>query len=227
MIRLIIADDQRILAEGIKMLLSGHERIEVVGIAENGQEAIDLCEALQPDVVLMDIQMPILNGVDAIQRIKGQWPEVKCLILTTFSDDEYIFEGIKNGASGYLLKDSSPMEIEAAIISVAEGGSPLAPEVSAKMVERMAKMMTVPNSLPTESTFIQDQIEEARERGLFNTLTDRELDIVALVAEGLSNQEIAIKLYLTEGTVKNHLTKILQKVELRDRTQLAVSWLKK
>lgn len=229
MIRVVIADDQKILAEGLKMLLSASQELTVVGIAENGAEAVTLTETLKPDVVLMDIQMPVMNGVDAIKIIKQQQPEVKCMILTTFSDDEYIFEGIKNGASGYLLKDATPHEIELAIISIYKGGAHMAPEVTAKMIDKMAQMMTVPDSIHTGNHLeaIQKTVEDAGAMGYFKELTERELEIVQLVSEGLSNLEIGERLFLTEGTVKNHLSKILQKVELRDRTQLAVSWLKR
>lgn len=229
MIRVVIADDQKILAEGLKMLLSASQELTVVGIAENGAEAVTLTETLEPDVVLMDIQMPVMNGVDAIKIIKKKQPEVKCMILTTFSDDEYIFEGIKNGASGYLLKDATPHEIELAIIAIYKGGAQMAPEVTAKMIDKMAQMMTVPHSIQADTPLeaIQNTVEETGAMGYFKELTERELEIVQLVSEGLSNLEIGERLFLTEGTVKNHLSKILQKVELRDRTQLAVSWLKR
>lgn len=210
--RLIIADDQRILAEGLKLLLSQEEDIEVAGIAENGQEAVELAEQLKPDLVLMDIQMPVMNGVEAIRRIKSSHPEIKCLILTTFSDDEYIFEGMRHGAAGYLLKDASPKEIASALRVVAGGGALIQPDIAAKMLRQF-------------STLANHQ-EQNRHSHCFDSLTEREKEIVALVAEGLSNLEIGEQLFLTEGTVKNNLTRILQKLELRDRTQLAVLWLK-
>ncbi len=216
--KLIIVDDQRILAEGLKLLLSQEADIEVVAIGENGLEAVQLVEALTPDLVLMDIQMPVMNGVEAIKQIKEKHPDVHCLILTTFSDDAYIFEGIRNGAAGYLLKDASPKEIAEALRIVYKGGALIQPEVAAKMLKQFSalanhKMPVVVDSKGTETD-------------KFQALTERELEIVTLVAEGLSNIEIGEQLFLTEGTVKNNLTRILQKLELRDRTQLAVLWLK-
>lgn len=215
--KLIIIDDQRILAEGLKLLLSQEQDIEVLAIGENGQEAVELVDALSPELVLMDIQMPVMNGVEAIRQIKEKHPNVHCLILTTFSDDAYIFEGMRHGAAGYLLKDASPKEIAEALRVVYKGGALLQPDVAAKMLKQFSALA---NHQPVKSTLSDD------EANCFSSLTEREKDIVALVAEGLSNIEIGEKLYLTEGTVKNNLTRILQKLELRDRTQLAVLWIK-
>lgn len=215
--KLIIIDDQRILAEGLKLLLSQEADIEVLAIGENGQEAVALVEALKPDVVLMDIQMPIMNGVEAIRRIKENHPEVHCLILTTFSDDAYIYEGMRHGAAGYLLKDASPKEIAEALRVVFKGGALLQPEIAAKML----KQFTALANHQSVNVGGADNVNNC-----FSSLTEREKEIVALVAEGLSNIEIGEKLFLTEGTVKNNLTRVLQKLELRDRTQLAVLWLK-
>lgn len=212
--KLIIIDDQRILAEGLKLLLSQEPDIEVVGIGENGREAIALTQACQPDVVLMDIQMPVMNGVEAIKLIKEQHPQVHCIILTTFSDDDYIFEGIRNGAAGYLLKDASPKEIAEALRVVYRGGALIQPDVAAKMLKQFSQMANH-NSIDSKSGQVS-----------FEGLTEREEEIAALVAAGLSNLEIGEKLYLTEGTVKNNLTRILQKLELRDRTQLAIHWIR-
>lgn len=212
--KLIIIDDQRILAEGLKLLLSQEPDIEVVGIGENGKEAIALTQACQPDVVLMDIQMPVMNGVEAIKLIKEQHPQVHCIILTTFSDDDYIFEGIRNGAAGYLLKDASPKEIAEALRVVYRGGALIQPDVAAKMLKQFSQMANH-NSIDSKSGQVS-----------FEGLTEREEEIAALVAAGLSNLEIGEKLYLTEGTVKNNLTRILQKLELRDRTQLAIHWIR-
>lgn len=216
--KLIIIDDQRILAEGLKLLLSQEEDIEVAAIGENGLEAVELVEALKPDVVLMDIQMPVMNGVEAIKRIKEKHPEVHCLILTTFSDDAYIFEGIRNGAAGYLLKDASPKEIAEALRIVFKGGALIQPDVAAKMLKQFSALAN--HRMPVTAENGDNESDQ------FSELTERERDIVILVAEGLSNLEIGEKLFLTEGTVKNNLTRILQKLELRDRTQLAVLWLK-
>lgn len=216
--KLIIIDDQRILAEGLKLLLSQEPDIEVLAIGESGEEAVMLAEQLQPDIILMDIQMPGMNGVEAIRHVKERHEQIKCLILTTFSDDEYIFEGIKNGAAGYLLKDASPKDIAEALRVVHIGGALFQPDIAAKMVRQftqMANHQTVKSPESHRGDFQNDE-----------HLTDREIEIVRLVAEGLSNIEIGDKLFLTEGTVKNNLTRILQKLELRDRTQLAIYWLK-
>ncbi len=210
--RLIIIDDQRILAEGLKLLLSQEADIEVVAIGESGLEAIELARLYEPDVMLMDIQMPGMNGVEAIRQIKENQNEIKCLILTTFSDDDYIFEGIRNGAAGYLLKDASPKEIAEALRVVHSGGALFQPNIAAKMAKQFTKMA--------------NQHEEISHESVDPSLTEREVEIIDLVAEGLSNIEIGEKLFLTEGTVKNNLTRILQKLELRDRTQLAIYWLK-
>lgn len=216
--KLIIIDDQRILAEGLKLLLSQEPDIEVLAIGESGEEAMALAALHQPDIMLMDIQMPGMNGVEAIKRIKEKQEQIQFLILTTFSDDAYIFEGIKNGAAGYLLKDASPSQIAEALRVVHSGGALFQPDIAAKMVKQFTDMAN-------------HQLQEEQSRTVASLpdhehLTEREVEIVCLVAEGLSNMEIGEKLFLTEGTVKNNLTRILQKLELRDRTQLAIFWLK-
>lgn len=216
--KLIIVDDQRILAEGLKLLLSQESDIDVLAIGENGEEAVQLVSLYKPELVLIDIQMPVMNGVEAIKRIKETHPEVHCIILTTFSDDDYIFEGIRNGAAGYLLKDASPSEIATALRVVYSGGALIQPDIAAKMLKQFSQLA---NQQEHGSFF-----EHGAKMNGFSELTERELEIVSLVAEGLSNLEIGEKLFLTEGTVKNNLTRILQKLELRDRTQLAILWLK-
>lgn len=208
--RLVIADDQVILAEGLKLLLSGEKDIEVVGIAANGSEAVNLAHSLKPDIMLMDIQMPVLNGVEAIKRIKQTQEQIKIVILTTFMDDSFIIEGLAGGASGYLMKDASPSEIAEALRVVMAGGALIEPHVAARLLHYLGSQKS-PKQL--EDTALKEQ------------LTEREADIAELVAEGLNNLEIAEKLFLTEGTVKNNITRILQKLELRDRTQLAIYWL--
>lgn len=208
--RLVIADDQVILAEGLKLLLSGEKDIEVVGIAANGSEAVNLAHSLKPDIMLMDIQMPILNGVEAIKQIKQSQGQIKIVILTTFMDDSFIIEGLAGGASGYLMKDASPSEIAEALRVVMAGGALIEPHVAARLLHYLGSQKS--------PRFHEDVT-------LKEQLTEREIDIAVLVAEGLNNLEIAEKLFLTEGTVKNNITRILQKLELRDRTQLAIYWL--
>lgn len=207
MIRVLIADDQDILREGLKMLLQSNSDIDVCGSVENGKEAVAFCQSHKVDVILMDMKMPELNGVEATKRIKQQFESIKILVLTTFNDDEYIFESIKYGASGYLLKDAAPAEIINAIKTIHSGGSLIQPEVASRLLNKFSEMAM-------GSTVEKDKKIEQ--------LTKRELKICSLLAEGYNNKEISQSLYISEGTVKNHITNILNKLELRDRTQLAV-----
>lgn len=207
MIRVMIVDDQALIREGLKMMLSICNDIEVVGEAVNGREAIDKLKEISTDIILMDIRMPVMNGVEAVKIIKEMYIKTKVIILTTFNEDEYIFEGLKNGADGYILKDVKSDEIIKGIKTVYSGNIMLHPEVATKVVKALN------NKDKDEHSINKDSIEE---------LTPRELEIAKLVARGKSNREICDELYLTEGTVKNHLSKILGKLELRDRTQLAI-----
>ena len=212
MIKVLLADDQDILVEGLKLILGKEEDIEISGTANNGRRAYEACKWNRPDVVLMDIKMPEVNGVEATALIKKDFPEVKIIVLTTFNDDEYIYDALKNGASGYLLKDASPAEIAAAVRTVYNGGALIQSEVAVKVLDKfseLAKGNKVKNSDP--------RVE---------LLTERERDICRLVAEGKNNKEIADGLFLSEGTVKNHITRVLEKLGLRDRTQLAVFTIK-
>lgn len=211
--RLMIADDQTILAEGLKLLLSAEDDIDVVAIASSGIEAVELAKTIEPDIILMDIQMPHLNGVEAIKRIKETKSGIKIVILTTFMDDAFIIEGLAGGASGYLMKDASPNEIASALRVVMAGGALIEPHVAARLLHYLGNQKLTGSRATSEETLIQEP------------LTERETDIVNLVAKGLNNIEIAEQLYLTEGTVKNNITRILQKLSLRDRTQLAIYWL--
>lgn len=226
MIRVIVADDQTLIAEGLKMLLSKEQDIEVVAVGSNGREAVDLVKAYQPEVLLLDIRMPEMDGVEAIRRLRAQGEKVKIIILTTFNDDRYIHEGMALGAQGYLLKDATPAQIAEAIRVVAGGSSVMAPGVA----DRVFRQKTFGDEAGTSESGAQPSESAAgpvcEHPECFRDLTGRERDIVALVAEGKSNLEISEMLYLTEGTVKNHLTKILGKCGLRDRTQLAVLWIR-
>lgn len=210
MIKVAIVDDQKILTEGLKMILSADQMIEVVGTGENGMEALTLCKTYLPDVILMDIQMPVMNGVESTRQIKEKYPTVKIIVLTTFDDDKYIFDAIKHGASGYLLKDTPPNKIAEAIKTVKSGGALIQPDVAMKVLDQFSKMAK------------EDVGEVKSQKDVFSALTSREKDIARLVGEGLNNAEIAEQLFLSEGTIKNNLTKILDKLELRDRTQLAI-----
>ncbi len=208
MIRVMIVDDQALIREGLKMMLSICSDIEVAGEASNGKEAIERLRDTQVDVVLMDIRMPVMDGVEAVRRIKEMYRRVRVIILTTFDEDEYIFEGLKNGADGYILKDVKSDEIINGIKTVYSGNILLQPEITTKVVRAL-------NSINIDR-------EKDERRTVIEELTPREMEVAMLVARGKSNREICDELFLTEGTVKNHLSKILGKLELRDRTQLAI-----
>jgi DNA-binding NarL/FixJ family response regulator len=208
MIKLLLADDQDILTEGLKLILGSEEDIEIVGTADNGRKAYELCRIRKPDLVLMDIQMPEINGVEATAMIKKDFPQIKIIVLTTFNDDEYIYDALKNGASGYLLKDTSTAEILKAVRTVYKGGALIQSEIAVKVIDKFSQL-----AQKTEYKYIDPRVE---------LLTDREIEICRLIAEGKSNKEISEELFLSQGTVKNHITKILLKLDLRDRTQLAI-----
>jgi len=201
-IRILLVDDQRLMRDGLRTLLELESELEVVGEASDGQAAVQAYAELKPNVVLMDIRMPIMNGVEATARLCQDWPEANIIILTTFDDDEYVFEGIRAGAKGYLLKDVSGEELATAVRAVAGGSALLGSAVAQRVLAQFADLRPV----KAETT-------------LPEPLTDRELEILHLVAEGLSNPEIAARLFLAEGTVKNYVTNILQKTNTRDRTQ--------
>ena len=208
MIKLLLADDQDILTEGLKLILGSEEDIEIVGTADNGRKAYELCRIRKPDLVLMDIQMPEINGVEATAMIKKDFPQIKIIVLTTFNDDEYIYDALKNGTSGYLLKDTSTAEILKAVRTVYKGGALIQSEIAVKVIDKFSQL-----AQKTEYKYIDPRVE---------LLTDREIEICRLIAEGKSNKEISEELFLSQGTVKNHITKILLKLDLRDRTQLAI-----
>lgn len=186
MISVMIVDDQDIMLQGLKMILSRNEQIQVVALASNGREAINLCKIHDVDVILMDINMPIMNGVEATKIIRDTHPKIKVLVLTTFNDDEFIFGSLKNGASGYLLKDASPEDIIGGIMTVHEGGTLMNPNVATKVVRKLSDESV--ESLPKDPV-----IEE---------LTKREVDICHHLGEGLNNKEIGDILFISEGTVK-------------------------
>jgi DNA-binding NarL/FixJ family response regulator len=208
MIKILLADDQDILTEGLKLILGADEDIEIVGTADNGKKAYELCRIKKPHLVLMDIQMPEVNGVEATAMIKKDFPQIKIIVLTTFNDDEYIYDALKNGASGYLLKDTSPAEILRAVRTVYNGGALIQSEVAVKVLDKFSQLA---------NKAVDKQADPK-----VKLLTDREIEICRLIAEGKNNQEISEELFLSQGTVKNHITKILLKLDLRDRTQLAI-----
>jgi len=203
-IRVLVADDQSLVRAGFRTLLAGEEDIEVVAEASNGLEAVSKAARFDPTIVLMDIRMPELDGLEATRRILSADPDAKVLILTTFDLDEYIYEGLNAGASGFVLKDDPPEQLIDAIRTVAAGDALLSPAVTKRVIKRFARAPRP--ELP---------------RG-FEELTAREREILRLVADGLSNAEIAEELYISETTVKTHVTHLLKKLDLRDRVQAVV-----
>lgn len=203
-IKLIIADDEMLIRTGLKIMLEASGNVEVLALAESGRAAFEACKEYQPDVVLMDIRMPESNGIEGTKLIKEAFPEVKVLIVTTFQDTEYIVEAVQNGASGYLLKDSSPE-------AILDG-------IKVAMSGKVVMDTVISEALLTNTTVEKPASFDAEKWGL----TPREVELIQQVAQGLSNKEIAQTLFLSEGTVKNNISTILSKLELRDRTQLVI-----
>ncbi|MGW4159847.1 response regulator [Streptomyces sp. NPDC004788] len=208
MIRVLIVDDQMMVREGFSVLLNAMPDIEVVGEAVNGREAVAQVAALRPDVVLMDIRMPELNGIDATREIVAADAAAKVLVLTTFDLDEYVYQALRAGASGFLLKDASARQLAEGVRVVAAGEALLAPTVTKRLINEFAKSAASAPRPPATA-----QIGE---------LTERETEVLVLIAQGLSNQEIADHLVVAESTIKTHVSRILVKLGLRDRTQAAV-----
>ncbi|MBT3389057.1 MAG: response regulator transcription factor [Chloroflexi bacterium] len=206
-IRLLLVDDQRLMRDGLRTILELEGDLQVVGEAENGQAGLDAYEEFAPDVVLMDIRMPGMDGVEATRRMIERWPEARVIILTTFDDNEYIFEGLRAGALGYLLKDVSGSELAEAIRKVAAGGALIEPSVARKVLAEFARLEPAARPL---NTSIPDPLSE------------REIEVLELLGQGLSNKQIAAKLYLAEGTVKNYISNIFNKLGVSDRTQAAL-----
>jgi DNA-binding NarL/FixJ family response regulator len=206
-IRILLVDDQRLMREGLRILLELETDLEIAGEATNGQEALEVYAEIEPDVVLMDVRMPGMDGVEATWRLRERWPSARVIILTTFDDDEYVFEGLRAGARGYLLKDVSGHDLAEAVRTVSAGGALIEPSVARKVVAEFARM--APPARQPDS-------------GLAEPLLEREREILQLMAQGLTNREIADRLSLAQGTVKNYVTTILQKLGARDRTQAAL-----
>ncbi len=203
-IRVLVADDQSMVRAGFRMLLSDEDDIEVVAEAGNGVEAVDKAARFEPTVVLMDIRMPELDGLEATRRILAADASARVLVLTTFDLDEYVYEALRAGASGFVLKDDPPEQLIAAIRTVAAGDALLSPTITKRVINEFARM---PRHTPNQALDI---------------LTERELEVFRLIARGLSNAEIGQELYISETTVKTHVTHILQKLDLRDRVQAVV-----
>ena len=215
-IRILIADDQQLIRSGLAMVLGATEGMDVVGEASDGIEAVALAASLAPDVVLMDVQMPRLDGIAATREITASSPASRVIILTTFDIDAYAFGGLEAGASGFLLKDSSSEDILAAVRAVAAGDAVLAPRITGELVRRYEAL----SQPTTDATGTQESARHAQE--LLRALTEREREVFDAVVEGLSNAEIAQKLWLSESTVKTHVGRILQKLGMRDRVQAVV-----
>jgi DNA-binding NarL/FixJ family response regulator len=207
-IRVLLVDDQALFREGLEILLSVYKDIQVVGQARNGQEAVEVAAKVLPDVVLMDVRMPVLDGVRATSLLQKAQPDCRVIVLTTFDDDEYIFDALRTGAVGYLLKDVESVQLVEAIRAAARGESILEPSVAAKVI--------------AEFTRVSSMVPSAQMEQLIEPLSEREMEILALIVRGASNKEIASQLYIAEGTVKNHITHILGKLGARDRTQAAL-----
>ena len=208
-IRVLLVDDQSMLRMGFRMVLSAEDGIEVVGEAGDGAAGVSMTRALQPDVVLMDVRMPGVDGIEATRRILAEAPGARVIILTTFDLDEYAFAALRAGASGFLLKDARPAELVAAIRSVAAGDAAVAPRVTRRMLELFAERLP-------------DAAEAPRDDERLAVLTPREHEIFAALGEGLSNAEIAERFVLSEATVKTHVARVLGKLSLRDRVQAVV-----
>ena len=215
-IRVLLVDDQPLLLQGFAMILSVEEDIEVVGQVDDGAKVVDAVAALRPDVILMDVQMPVLDGIEATRRVVAAHPEVKVVILTTFDRDDYLFDALEAGASGFLLKNADPDDLVDAVRAVAHGHALLAPEVTMRVISRMTGGDT-PAGHPGEGG------AEAGDRIPLPSLTDREREVLTLLARGLSNAEIAREAYVSEATVKTHVSNVLAKLGVRDRVQAVVA----
>jgi len=208
-IKILIVDDQRLMRDGLKTILSLEKDIEVVGTAENGQDALGKISELLPDIVLMDIRMPVMNGVECTGIVKKKFPDIKVLILTTFDDDEYIIDCLKNGAEGYLLKDMPSEKLIDCIRDIYKGNSIMQPEIAAKVISHIKGAVSSKNN--TEIT-----------HSTLDELTEREKEVLRLVAKGFSNGEIAETLYISEGTVKNYISSIYSKTGINERSKVVL-----
>lgn len=208
MIKVLIFDDQEIVCEGLQRILESDEEISVLGTAHNGIEALEKVEKTKPDLVLMDLKMPEMNGIIATRKIRDKHPDISVLILTTFDDDEWLFDAIRSGASGYLLKDRPRSELINAIKGTVSGGSYVDPAVAGKLLNNVAQ--SIPQRTPNVDTL----------------LSDRELEVLRFLSMGLSNADIAKRLFLSEGTVRNYTSAIFAKLNVSDRTQAVVAALR-
>lgn len=204
MIRVLICDDQDLVCEGLRAILGADPELSVVGIAHDGAEALEMVPSCKPDVVLMDLKMPMMNGVHATRLIRQGFPDVRVLVLTTYDADEWVFDAIRSGAQGYLLKDTPRERLVAAIKEAAAGKTPVDPNVAGKVFAGLTGQTSAPDTTMTAS------------------LSEREREVLRLLGKGLSNAEIAGRIFLSEGTVRNYVSSIFEKLGLEDRTQAAI-----
>ncbi len=204
MVKVLICDDQVIVCEGLQTILNASPKIEVVATAHDGTEALTLIPEVNPEVVLMDLKMPVMNGIIATRKIREKYPDIQVLVLTTYDDDEWLFDAVRSGAAGYLLKDTPPEDLIEAILGTAAGKTYVDPNVAGKLLSSYS------DKAPTQKLPTNFQLSE------------REIDILELLAKGLSNADIAQQLYLTEGTVRNYTSEVFKKLGVSDRTQAAV-----
>jgi DNA-binding NarL/FixJ family response regulator len=202
--KILVCDDQAVVRDGLELLLKLERDIEVVGTASDGSQALEIIARGAPDLVLMDLKMPGMNGIEATRQIRAHFPQVKVLVLTTYDDDQWVFDAIRAGASGYLLKDTPREEIVRAIRGTLSGKAFVDPAVAGKLMQQVTGNQTQPETQVTEK------------------LTEREVDVLRLIARGLNNSEIAARLHLSDGTIRNHVSAILSKLGVSDRTQAAV-----
>lgn len=208
MIKILIADDQQLIRDSIKIILESNDDFSVTDTVANGKEALNSIEKNKPDVILMDVRMPVMDGTVCTKYVKEKYPDIKVIILTTF-DDDFIFSALKYGASGYLLKGGSPADLFTAIRTVAQGGAMINPDITEKVFRLFSKMAQANYTISVNDQETKD-------------FSKSEWCVIQQVGLGLSNKEISTKLFLSEGTVRNYISKILEKLNLRDRTQLAI-----
>lgn len=209
MIKILIADDQQLIRDSIKIILESKQDFSVTDTVANGKEVLDSIKKDKPDIILMDVRMPIMDGTVCTKYVKEKYPDIKVIILTTFDDDDFIFSALKYGASGYLLKGGSPEDLFKAVRTVAQGGAMINPDITEKVFRLFSKMAQTNYAISVNDKETKD-------------FSKSEWRIIQQVGLGLSNKEIASKLFLSEGTVRNYISKILEELDLRDRTQLAI-----
>jgi len=218
-LRLLIADDQPLIRRGLALMLGAEEGIKVVGQAADGQQALALAHALNPDVVVMDLQMPRMGGVAATRQLAQELPQVRVVVLTTFDDDELVFEAVRAGAQAYLLKDAEEAEVLATVRAVHRGESRLSPSIARKVLDQLRSLATRGAATPAITAAAAPQPHEEPHE---DPLTEKEEQVLTLIARGLSNKEIAERVFLAEGTVKNYVSRIMEKCHARSRIELAM-----